>query len=590
MSGREHDPLIQIAAAVSDGTPVDWEQEKTHRPSLRAALEHLSVLERIRDLHRRPVNALTGSPAASATDDTRTAGRDPAAPAQPLFTWGTLRVLEKVGEGAWGEVFRAFDPSLETEVALKLLKENVSAEASAVENFISEARRLARVRHPNVLVVHGADRHGDRVGIWVELLRGESLEKHIRRAGSMSAQEATLIGLDLCRALSAVHTAGLVHRDVKASNVMREEGGRTVLMDFGSVAELPRPGAMDATRHIHGTPSSMAPEQLRGEIAGAATDVYGLGALLYHLVSGRHPVEAQTLAELVRRHERREYVPLRDRRADLPLEFVRVVERATAHDPASRYQSAGALEQALAGTLVGEKASWPEWLVSHWGVAAAAAALLAAAIGLGAWLKTRPEPTPPPPAQAVALSAFVRLQRAVGSTEEPVPPGGTVQPGDQLSMQVRGDERMHVYVLDTDREGEVYVLFPIPGAEPANPIEAHRTYRLPGTLADSSLLWDVTSAGGQETIVAIGARTPLPEIDSVLAKLPRVGRGRPVRISPDAIPRLRGIGGLSVGPPEPTPAARRWVEEMLRHLQERRAARGDVWLWQTQLENPAPKR
>ena len=293
MSDHAKESLFHVAAAVSDGTPVDWEREKTQKPSDRGTLEHMAVLERIRDLHRRPFAVPMAATVAASDQTTVSACMQNAFPGQPLFTWGQLRALEEVGEGGPSRVYRAFEPSLETEVALKLLKEEVAADAAAVERFISEARQLARVRHENVLIVHGADRHGDRVGMWTEFLHGQSLEAYLTSQGPLSAREATLIGLDLCRALSAVHAAGLVHRDVKSSNVMREDGGRIVLMDFGSVADLAR--FPDGTGDIEGTPVTMAPEQLRGEVAGPATDIYGLGVLLYHLVSRKYPVEAETL-------------------------------------------------------------------------------------------------------------------------------------------------------------------------------------------------------------------------------------------------------------------------------------------------------
>jgi hypothetical protein len=153
VSERQRESLFPVAAAVSDGTPVDWEREKAGKPSLRAALEHLSVLERIRDLHRRSPGAIWGLLAAPADDDTRTSDGIGAGAQRPLFTWGPLRVLQQIGEGGWAYVYRAFEPALETEVALKLLKDEVAQDAAAVEQFISEARQLARVRHENVLIV-----------------------------------------------------------------------------------------------------------------------------------------------------------------------------------------------------------------------------------------------------------------------------------------------------------------------------------------------------------------------------------------------------------------------------------------------------
>jgi serine/threonine protein kinase len=598
--------------SVSDGTPVDWEREKRDQPSLRASLEGLSILERIRDLYRGPAGAAAGTAEASADDDTRSAGPANAAQAPPLFTWGPLRVLEKVGEGHWGVVYRAFEPTLETEVALKMLKEEVSRDAASVDRFISEARRLARVRHENVLTVHGADRHEGRVGMWTEFLRGQSLEKYLAAQGPLSAREATNIGLDLCRALSAVHGAGLAHRDIKASNVMRAEGGRIVLMDFGSVGDLPRPGALEATRNIHGTPVTMAPEQLRGQIAGPATDIYGVGVLLYNLTTRRYPVEAKDLPELVRRHENRDYVPLRDRRPDLPYGFLRVVERALSPDPADRYPSAGAMEQALHAALAPERRTLRERVAENTGLLAAAAVLVAAVIVLSQLprqpgsVEGRPSPAPgsggaivpggtakpvAPPAD-VALSASASLHRLENSREVPVPEGGRIRPGDELALRVKGTERMNVYVLNEDEEGNVYVLFPIPGLEPRNPLRPDRTYRLPGDGPDSSIYWTVTSPGGRESIIAIASRTPLEEIDHVLAEFPTATRGQPVtyrKLPLDAMRRLRGIGGLAAEPKRPAAEIHEVIDDMMRALESRRDRTGDVWIWKADLENPGPR-
>ena len=137
-----------------------------------------------------------------------------------------------MGAGAFGAVYRATDQKLQREVALKLLP------SPDPDRVLKEARLLARVRHPNVVAVYGADYLENRVGIWMELVKGHTLEELLRTHGLFGAREAALVGLDLCRALAAVHRAGLMHGDVKAHNVMREEGGRTVLMDFGTGKDL----------------------------------------------------------------------------------------------------------------------------------------------------------------------------------------------------------------------------------------------------------------------------------------------------------------------------------------------------------------
>src|SRR6185437_5147759 len=160
-----------------------------------------------------------------------------------------------------------------------------------------EGRLLARIRHPNVITVHGVEIHEGRVGLCMELVRGTTLEDVLRKRGSFSAREAALVGIDLCRALAAIHAAGLIHRDVKAQNVMREDGGRIVLMDLGTGREADD-HAGRAIRELAGTPLYLAPEIFVGAAASALTDVYSLGVLLYRLVSGAFPVRAATVDEL----------------------------------------------------------------------------------------------------------------------------------------------------------------------------------------------------------------------------------------------------------------------------------------------------
>ena len=152
--------------------------------------------------------------------------------------------------------------------------------------LLEEARRLARVRHTHVVQVYGAEQHDGRVGLWMELVRGESLEQTVQTRGVFGAREAALIGLDLCAALAAVHGAGLLHRDVKAQNVMRESGGRLVLMDFGTGEEL------SGTNRLVGTPLYLAPEIFRGQRASVQSDLYSVGVLLFYLVTGKFPVNA----------------------------------------------------------------------------------------------------------------------------------------------------------------------------------------------------------------------------------------------------------------------------------------------------------
>ncbi len=335
--------LAEAAASVADGAPVDWVSAESHAdPDNRRLVRHLRLVESIASLHRSiPVHDLDDI-------DSLPAGMTDTALEPGGAQWGRLSLLDRIGQGTSCEVYRAWDTALHREVALKLLHDEED-HAEAHGRLLEEARRLARVRHAHVVQVYGAEQHDGRVGLWMELVRGESLEQTVQTRGTFGAREAALIGLDLCAALAAVHGAGLLHRDIKAQNVMRESGGRLVLMDFGTGEEL------SGTNRLVGTPLYLAPEIFRGQRASVQSDLYSLGVLLFYLVTGRFPVNAGSMEQLAGAHLRRERQPLRDLRPDLPEGFVSTVERALDSDPTRRYQSVGEFESALRESLDGRQ-------------------------------------------------------------------------------------------------------------------------------------------------------------------------------------------------------------------------------------------
>ena len=337
----ENDPLSKLSQSIADGEAIDWDEVRAlvGADELQQLIEHLRVVANVAEVHRTQIAETIAISPAAARDPAATG---PAPPRAGTRRWGHLLLVRKIGEGAFGEVFEALDTWLDHPRALKLLKPEVANRASAPQ-ILHEARKLVRVRHPNVVMVHGADSHDGRVGFWMDLVEGQTLEDRVK-AGRLSAGEATYVGKELCRAVSAVHHANLLHRDIKAQNVMRaSDGGRIILMDFGAgefrdAPSLGRP---------HGTPLYLAPELITGGAATEQSDIYALGVLLYFLVTGRFPVEGRSLSDLALAHAQRARRHLRDIRPDLPDLFVGVVERATAHEPARRYQSAGDLFAAL---------------------------------------------------------------------------------------------------------------------------------------------------------------------------------------------------------------------------------------------------
>src|SRR5215471_13578334 len=268
--------LVELVEAVLDGRPLDWGAVETSATdSQRHLIAHLRSVAAIASFNAQP--------------DTSVA--EAARIAVPLrATWSHLEILESIGRGTFATVFRAWDPQLHREVALKLLP----GDGEAGESALAEGRRLARVHHPNVVTIHGADRADGFVGLWMELVSGQTLEEILSREGPLPSDRVITIATQLCSALAAVHHAGLLHRDVKAHNVMIDEEGRLVLMDFGTGRFLDQLEAAE----IAGTPLYLPPETLEGARPTMQGDQYAVAVLLYHLLTGRYPVEGRTLREV----------------------------------------------------------------------------------------------------------------------------------------------------------------------------------------------------------------------------------------------------------------------------------------------------
>jgi len=342
--------LEGLAERVLESDVVDWASELDS-----ADPEERDVILALRDLARlAEVNGTIEKPGASAA---LTLERAPGSVPESLERWGHLEVLERVGTGASATVFRARDPHLNREGALKLFHFASPASPETKQRLMEEGRNLARVKHNNVVTIYGADEQEGRVALWMEYVQGQTLHDLATKQGTVSAEEAASMGIELCQALAAVHAQGLIHGDIKGQNVMREAGGRVVLMDF-STSRAAETAEGPEGRYL-GTPLYMAPELFRGEPNSHQSDVYALGVLLFYMVTGTYPVKAQTIQGLREAHQRGEQVLLADVSRTLPDEFVAVVEKALARDPDKRFQSAQELETALAEFV--EVAPPPMW-------------------------------------------------------------------------------------------------------------------------------------------------------------------------------------------------------------------------------------
>jgi serine/threonine-protein kinase len=343
--------IAKLAEAVADGDGVDWKGVEIDAADTneRAAIRSLQLLDEIGKVHRLRGNQEARSESLSqrAPDVSTTAPAPSPSPDHEF--WGPLRIRKQIGTGGFGTVYQAIDPRLDREVALKLLRSDGSLPSDRSSTVIDEGRLLARIRHPNVVTVFGADAFNGRVGIWMELVKGRTLGDIVRDQGAFSAYEASIIGLTLCSAVAAVHRSGLLHRDIKAQNVMREDGGRIVLMDFSAGEQQPVAGALRSP--VKGTPLYLAPEVLEGGQASVASDLYALGVLLFFLVTGDYPVKAGDFQALREAHRSQRRTRLRDLRQELPDGFVSTVECALHPDRKRRFSSAGAMQFALTEVL-----------------------------------------------------------------------------------------------------------------------------------------------------------------------------------------------------------------------------------------------
>lgn len=422
------DPLIDVAAAVADGTAVDWAAASDASAEDSGALNDLKIIAGIAAVHRRIAGdeGFCGGDAAESSavvpEATEGRARGDGTP------WGPLRILQPVGSGSFGEVFRAWDTQLDREVALKILR---NSRPTAGDSAVREGQMLARISHPNVMAVYGAQQVDGRVGIWGEFVSGRTLAAIVKQDGTMSAHEALVFGEAICRALAAAHRSGLLHRDVKAQNVMRERGGRIVLMDFGLGRDL-NDAAGAESADLAGTPLYLAPELFTGGRVSVQSDLYSVGVLMFFLVTGTFPIQGATLAHIREAHMSGKRRKLQDLRPDVPTSFVQVIERAIDPSPQHRFESAGTMLAAIAAAsqpvaarpasaTVGNRA----WIV------AAAAALVAAGAAAG-----------------MLWSGRVTPATGAGSTTLPLPPpAGTYYPDSSWNVPAVSPDGTWVTVL-----------------------------------------------------------------------------------------------------------------------------------------------
>ena len=358
-------------------------------------------------------------------------------------TLGPYRIVERLGRGGMAAVYKAYQPSLDRYVAVKVLPSHLTDEPGFAERFRREARAVAKLEHPHILAVHDYGQEGDLTYIAMRYVEGGTLKDLLGKPLELP-RVVDLIG-QIADALDYAHEHGVIHRDVKPSNVLLDRGNWTLLTDFGVARMVEATQQLTGTGVGVGTPAYMSPEQGQGKRVDRRSDVYSLGVVLYEMLTGRVPFEADTPLAVVWKHVN-EPLPLpRSITPDVPEAVERVVLKAMAKSPQDRFPRTGDLAKALAASLSqvvqhGEPGGGVErtrvearaeprlrWGLSGRRLILPSAAALAALVGIGAyWLYSNREAgaslvaTSPVlvPATLVPAASTAGMQAATAETSE----------------------------------------------------------------------------------------------------------------------------------------------------------------------------
>ncbi len=352
-------------------------------------------------------------------------------------------VVERLGQGGMGVVYRARDTVLDRFVALKVLPPDKSADPERRQRFLGEAKAASALNHPGIVAVYDVKTVDGQDVIVMELVEGETLEQRLARR-RLPLGEALGLAIDVADALARAHAAGIVHRDLKPSNVMVTPDGGVKILDFGlaKLVEAPFPGdeaptlsrheSLTAERVVVGTIAWMSPEQAAGQPVDARSDIFGFGVLLYEMLTGTHPFRRGTTTQTLAAVREEEPEPPTRLAPRLPVEAERAVLRCLRKDPARRWQSVSDLGavladikedsesgRQLAGAPAGRRRRLP------WGLLGVTAVLIAVVAGA---LLLRREPAPAAPLELRRLTYDAGRQLPAGDLPRREPRGLLLRP------------------------------------------------------------------------------------------------------------------------------------------------------------------
>lgn len=260
---------------------------------------------------------------------------------------GPYEIREEIGRGGMGIVYRAYHPSLDREIAIKVLPPHLIHNRELVQRFLREARAVAKLNHPNIVTVHDVGEHEGTYYFAMQLVDGIGLDQAIAEKGAFSLEETKSIVKQVAGALGYAHQRDIIHRDVKPGNIIIDSTGQAVLTDFG-IAKAITDTRLTQTGTSLGSPEYMSPEQAKGKPADHRSDLYSLGVVFYKLLTGCAPYSGETPLGLAVQHISEPVPAIRDVMPALPGYIDTIIQKLMAKEPSNRYQSASDLIRSLA--------------------------------------------------------------------------------------------------------------------------------------------------------------------------------------------------------------------------------------------------
>ncbi len=279
---------------------------------------------------------------------------------------GRYRLEARIGSGGMSTVYRAFDETLERQVAVKLMNREIASDSDQLERFRREARAVAQLSHPHIVGVIDAGEDDGRPYIVLEYVEGETLKERIRRQGRLPVTEAVAYAIEIARALGAAHARHIVHRDVKPQNVLIDQEGSAKVADFGIARTLEEDG-LTADGRVLGTTDYVSPEQALGQHVSGQSDLYSLGVVLYEMLTGEVPFKGESQVAVAMKHVREQIPDVQTQRPEISAALAATIETATAKHQDARYaddaeliadlEDVLAIETARSGSATGEVTS-----------------------------------------------------------------------------------------------------------------------------------------------------------------------------------------------------------------------------------------